>query len=201
MSYTLPELPYGYGDLAPVISEEIMRLHHQKHHAAYVNNLNDALGKLQKAVESNDISQITTLLKAINFNAGGHINHSLFWQTLMPISQGGGILHSGSLQQAIIREFGSLDTLKEQLSSKAVAHQGSGWAWLGYSKDRQRMVLMATDNQDSLISKGLVPLFGIDVWEHAYYLQYKNVRAEYVKGIWSIVNWKYVESLYQKAQS
>lgn len=198
--YTLPELPYGYGDLAPVISEEIMKLHHQKHHAAYVNNLNDALLKYQKAFEAQDLQQIIALLKVINFNGGGHINHSLFWQTLAPVGKGGGELHDGPMKQAILRDFGTVETLKEQLSAKSIAQQGSGWGWLGYSKERKRLDLVTTDNQDPATTKGLIPLFGIDVWEHAYYLQYKNVRADYVKAIWSIVNWKNVEKRLVEAQ-
>ncbi len=187
--YQLPALPYALDALEPVISAEIMNLHYNKHHAAYVANLNKALEQYEEAQKKNNIADMIALQAAIKFNGGGHVNHSIFWKNLAPKSQGGGKGPQGSLLEAINRDFGSLDKLIETMSAKAVALQGSGWAWLGFNKGRGHLEIITCDNQDPLSTKGIVPLLGIDVWEHAYYLQYKNVRADYVKAIWSIINW------------
>jgi len=199
--YQLPKLPYELGDLVPVISEEIMSLHYNKHHAAYVANLNKALEQLAVAEKNNDLSQMVALQSAIKFNGGGHINHSIFWTNLAPVNKGGGVPPKGPLKEAIDKKFGSLDKFIEEFSAKAVAIQGSGWAWLGYHKGKNCICIETCDNQDPLSTKGLVPLLGVDVWEHAYYLQYKNVRADYVKAIWKIINWQNVEERYQAAQA
>ncbi|KAL0275190.1 UNVERIFIED_CONTAM: hypothetical protein PYX00_003129 [Menopon gallinae] len=198
LKHTLPEMPYPSNALEPVIKAEIMEIHHQKHHATYVNNLNAAEEKLKAAVEKNDVNTIISLQPALKFNGGGHLNHSIFWTVLAPPSQSG--KPSPELASAINCEFCSMDKLKEMLSSLAVGVQGSGWAWLGYNPVQKRLELATCANQDPLqATTGLIPLFGIDVWEHAYYLQYKNVRAEYVKNIWEIVNWKNVSERYAKA--
>lgn len=198
--YKLPDLPYDYNALEPVISAEIMTLHHNKHHAGYVTNLNKALEQLAEAEEKNDLSAQVGLQSAIKFNGGGHINHSIFWTNLAPKSKGGGTPPSGgSLIEAINHSFGSLDKFIEGLSAKAVAIQGSGWGWLGYNKAKKALEIATCDNQDPLVTKGLIPLLGIDVWEHSYYLQYKNVRADYVKAIWNVINWKNVEERFNQA--
>jgi superoxide dismutase, Fe-Mn family len=197
--FKLPELPYDFNALEPVISAEIMNLHYSKHHATYVTNLNKALEQLAEAEQKNDLPAQIALQSAIRFNGGGNINHSIFWTNLSPVSKGGGNPPEGALAKAIEHAFGSLDKLIEQLSAKAVAIQGSGWGWLGYNKGTQHLEIATCDNQDPLILKGLVPLLGIDVWEHAYYLQYKNVRADYVKAIWKIINWKNVAERYAQA--
>lgn len=199
--YQLPPLPYDFGALEPAISAEIMQLHYTKHHQAYVNNLNKALEQYAEAQQKQDLATMESLLSAIKFNGGGHINHSIFWTNLSPKNENGGKPPEGALAQAIDKEFGSLQNLIDQLSAKAVALQGSGWAWLGYDKTLQRLALATCDNQDPLVTKGLVPLLGIDVWEHSYYLQYKNVRADYVKAIWSVVNWKNVAERLEKAKA
>ncbi len=199
--YQLPPLPYDFGALEPVISAEIMNLHYTKHHQTYVNNLNKALEQYNEAQQKQDLATMESLLSAIKFNGGGHINHSIFWTNLSPKNKDGGIPPEGALVQAINQEFGSLQSLIDQLSTKAIALQGSGWGWLGYDKTLHRLALATCDNQDPLVTKGLVPLLGIDVWEHAYYLQYKNVRADYVKAIWGIVNWKNVAERFEKAKS
>jgi len=184
--HTLPDLPYDYNALEPVISAEIMRLHHSKHHAAYVNNLNIALDKLEEAKSKNDLNTIISLQPAIRFNGGGHVNHSIFWQNLSP----NGGEPSGDLAKLIKDSFNSLENMQTLISTAAVGVQGSGWAWLGYCPKSLKLRIAACPNQDPLeASTGLVPLFGIDVWEHAYYLQYKNARPDYVKEIWKIVNW------------
>jgi len=194
--HTLPDLPYDYHALEPVISAEIMQLHHAKHHQAYVNNLNVAEEKLAEAHAKGDVSTLIGLAPALKFNGGGHLNHSIFWQNLSP--DGGE--PSGALLAAIEKDFGSLSALQTQLSGATVAVQGSGWGWLGYSKAKGVLQVATCANQDPLeATTGLVPLFGIDVWEHAYYLQYKNVRPDYVKAIWKIVNWKDVQARYEAA--
>ncbi|XP_023726171.1 superoxide dismutase [Mn], mitochondrial [Cryptotermes secundus] len=196
--HTLPDLPYDYNALEPIISAEIMKLHHSKHHAAYVNNLNIAEEKLKEAQAKNCVSTIISLGPALKFNGGGHINHTIFWQNLSPT----GGSPSSELEEAIKKDFGSLDNLKAQLSAVSVGVQGSGWGWLGYNKQTKRLQLASCANQDPLeATTGLVPLFGIDVWEHAYYLQYKNVRPDYVKAIFDVVNWKDVSERFAKAKS
>ncbi|KAJ9600046.1 hypothetical protein L9F63_009663 [Diploptera punctata] len=194
--HTLPDLPYDYNALEPIISTEIMQLHHSKHHATYVNNLNVAEEKLKEAQAKNCVSTIISLQPAVKFNGGGHINHTIFWQNLSPT----GGCPSKELEETIKRDFGSLENMKAQLSALSVGVQGSGWGWLGYNKQTKRLQLAACANQDPLeATTGLVPLFGIDVWEHAYYLQYKNVRPDYVKAIFDIVNWKDVSDRFAKA--
>jgi Fe-Mn family superoxide dismutase len=193
----LPQLPYDFNALEPVISAEIMQLHYTKHHQAYVNNLNKALEQYADAENKKDFAQMIALQSAIKFNGGGHVNHSIFWTNLTPEKNGGGELAAGTLLEAINKEFGSKEALIEQFSTKAVAIQGSGWGWLGYNKAKKRLEIATCDNQDPLSTKGLIPLLGIDVWEHAYYLQYKNVRADYVKAIWNIINWKNVQERFQ----
>jgi Fe-Mn family superoxide dismutase len=198
-AYKLPDLAYDFNALEPVISAEIMELHYKKHHQAYVNNLNAALEKYHEAETKNDVAQMIALQAAIKFNGGGHINHTIFWTVLAPVSKGGGGAPKGDLKEMIERDFGSFDTFKEKLSGAAVGVQGSGWGWLGYSKAQKRLEIATCSNQDPLSAQGLVPLLGIDVWEHAYYLQYKNVRADYVKALWQIFYWKNVEDRFAKA--
>lgn len=193
----LPDLPYDFSALEPVISAEIMELHYKKHHAGYVTNLNKAIEQLADIEKKNDVAAFIALQQAIKFNGGGHVNHSIFWTNLAPKSQA--TQPMGALLEAIHHDFGSLQQLTEQLSAQAVAIQGSGWGWLGYNKTKKSLEVQTCANQDPLSTTGLVPLLGIDVWEHAYYLQYKNVRADYVKAIWSVINWKNVAERYQAA--
>ncbi|CAM6035217.1 unnamed protein product [Sphagnum compactum] len=192
----LPDLPYDYNALEPVISAEIMRLHHQKHHQAYVTGFNKAMEQLNS---TSDPQTIVALQSAINFNGGGHVNHAIFWQNLAPPKEGGGEPPEGNLASAIESEFGSLDKLIAKMSTTGAGVQGSGWVWLGLIKDMNRLTVETTANQDPLASKGLIPLLGIDVWEHAYYLQYKNVRPDYLKNIWKVVNWRDVAKRYDSA--
>lgn len=197
--HTLPDLPYDYNALEPTISAEIMKIHHTKHHATYINNLNVAEEKLADALNKNDTAGVIQLQNVIKFNGGGHLNHTIFWQNLSP--SGGGD-PTGDLLASIQNSFPSVEAMKQAMSAAAVGVQGSGWAWLGYCKETQKLRIATTANQDPLQpTTGLVPLFGIDVWEHAYYLQYKNVRPDYVKAIWKIVNWKDVAERFHKAKS
>jgi Fe-Mn family superoxide dismutase len=198
-SYQLPELPYDFSALEPVISAEIMELHYTKHHKGYVTNLNAALEKYHEAESKNDVAQMIALQLAIKFNGGGHINHSIFWTILGPVSKGAGGMPKGDLLEMIERDFGSFDGFKEKFSNAAIGIQGSGWGWLGYSKNLKKLEIATCANQDPLSTQGLVPIVGVDVWEHAYYLQYKNVRADYVKNIWQIFHWKTIEERFTKA--
>lgn len=194
-TYSLPDLPYDYGALQPYISAEIMQLHHIKHHKTYITNFNAALEKLH---EAKDPQTIVGLQSAIKFNGGGHINHTIFWKNLAPPSEGGGEEPKGPLATEIASQFGSLSNLITKINAEGAALQGSGWVWLGLNKDLKRLVVETTANQDPLVTKGLVPLLGIDVWEHAYYLQYKNVRPDYLKNVWKVVNWKDVAVRYEE---
>lgn len=191
MSYILPKLSFELHELEPVISREIMDVHYNKHHAGYCNNLNKALAELKEAEEKNDIEKILSLQSIISFNGGGFVNHSLFWENLLPQSKGGGVLKEGHLKAKIIAEFGSLENCIALLTSISVAVQGSGWGWLGYCEKGKHLHI--TSSQNHKPPHGLKPLLCIDVWEHAYYLQYKNLRADFVKNIWSIINWEIVE--------
>lgn len=191
--YSLPDLPYDFSALEPIISAEIMKLHYSKHHAGYVTNLNAALEKYAEAEKKQDLSTMIELQQAIKFNGGGHLNHSIFWTNLAPINKGGGEKPKAELLKAIQAQFGSLEHLIELLSTITIGIQGSGWGWLGYDRVEKKMIITTCANQDPLCVKKYIPLLGIDVWEHAYYLDYKNVRADYVKNIFKIVNWKNVE--------
>ncbi len=195
----LPSLPYDYNALEPVISAEIMELHHSKHHKAYVTNYNAAMEKHLEAESKGDVAAMIALQPALRFNGGGDINHSIFWTNLAPVSKGGGKAPSALLADALNKEWGSLDNFIAQFNTKTAAIQGSGWGWLGYDKAKKRLEIATCANQDPLCALNLVPLLGIDVWEHAYYLQYKNVRPDYLKNIWQVVNWKNVEERYAQA--
>ncbi|KAG7460807.1 hypothetical protein MATL_G00202800 [Megalops atlanticus] len=196
--HTLPDLTYDYGALEPHINAEIMQLHHSKHHATYVNNLNITEEKYEEALAKGDVTAQVALQPALRFNGGGHINHTIFWTNLSP---NGGGEPQGELMEAIKRDFGSFGKMKEKMSAVTVAVQGSGWGWLGFDKESGRLRIAACPNQDPLQgTTGLIPLLGIDVWEHAYYLQYKNVRPDYVKAIWNVVNWENVDERFQAAK-
>lgn len=197
--YALPSLPYALNALEPVISEQIMKLHYEKHHQTYINNLNQALEKYAQAEKTLDLPTQIALESAIRFNGGGHINHSIFWTNLAPKNEGGGEPPEGALFKALETQFGSLEKFIQEFNAKTVAIQGSGWGWLGYNKMENRLQIACCTNQDPLATQGLIPLLGIDVWEHAYYLDYKNVRADYLKNIWQIVNWRNVAERFEKA--
>lgn len=189
--FTLPELSYDYGELEPFINADLLKIHHSKHHQTYVNNLNVAYDKLLDAQSKNDLASVINLQQAVKFNGGGHLNHAMFWQNLSPAHKDGGHMPSGDLENMIKAQFGTLENLQSSLGAASVGVQGSGWGWLGFDKLNNRLAIATTGNQDLLQSTtGLVPLLAIDVWEHAYYLQYKNVRPDFVKNLWNVVNWK-----------
>jgi Fe-Mn family superoxide dismutase len=157
---SLPDLPYDFGALEPVISGEIMKLHHQKHHQAYVTNYNIALEKYAEAEHKNDHAKMIALQSSLKFNGGGHVNHSIFWTNLAPPTQGGGGEPEGELRKALEKEFGNFDVFKKTFSAKTAAVQGSGWGWLGYLKEHKRVGIVTCANQDPCSTTGLVPLLG-----------------------------------------
>ena len=191
--YELPELDYAYDALEPRISGEIMELHHSKHHANYVNGANAALEKLAAARKSGDFAAVTGLSKDLAFNLGGHTNHSLFWKLLSP---NGGGQPTGELAEAIERDFGSFEKFQAHFNAAALGLQGSGWAVLGYDTIAERLVIEQMTDQQGNLSINLKPVLLLDMWEHAFYLQYKNVKADYVEAWWNVVNWDDVCLLY-----
>jgi len=210
MPVTLPALPYNYNALQPWISQEIMELHHKKHHQAYVDGLNAAD---QSYASATTPKAKIALQAAIKFNGGGHINHSLFWKNLAPPKNTnvertahhahniGGVLKEGPLKDAIIHTFGSVDNFKQEFNTAAAAIQGSGWAWLSLNGTGPTGTLSieTTPNQDPLLTG--VPIIGVDVWEHAYYLQYKNVRPDYLKAIWEVINFEEAEQRFNRKEA
>jgi len=190
--YRLPDLPYAYNALEPYIDEATMRLHHDKHHAAYVAGFNAALMKLSEARAKGDFASVQALSKAAAFHGSGHMMHALFWEILCPASQSKEP-SSGALFDALARDFGSLDAFKKHFSEAAKAVEGSGWAVLAYEPTGKRLIVLQAENHQKLTVQGSVPLLVLDVWEHAYYIHYQNRRAEYVDNFWKIVNWQEVE--------
>ncbi|KAI6151291.1 manganese superoxide dismutase [Pisolithus thermaeus] len=192
--HTLPPLPYAYDALEPHISRQIMELHHTKHHQTYVNALNAA--EIAYAKASTPKERIA-LQAALRFNGGGHINHSLFWENLAPASANGGVLRDGPLKEAIVSTFGSVETFQNTFNTTTAGIQGSGWGWLGLNPSSKRLEIVTTANQDPLLSH--VPIIGVDIWEHAFYLQYLNVKANYLKAIWNVINFEEAERRYVEA--
>jgi Fe-Mn family superoxide dismutase len=195
--YTLPELPYDYAALEPSISGAIMELHHSKHHQAYVTGANTALAQLAEARDSDNLANVNKLEKDLAFNLGGHVNHSIFWTNLSP---NGGDKPTGELASAIDDHFGSFDKFTAHFTSVALGVQGSGWAVLAWDSIGQRLIIVQFFDQQGNLPAGIVPLLMLDVWEHAYYLDYKNVRADYVKAFWNITNWDNVQKRFDVAR-
>ena len=189
MNYKLPDLTYDYSALEPHISARIMELHHSKHHAAYVTGANAALDAMAEARAANNFANLPKLQKDLAFNLGGHVNHSIFWQNLSPA--GGEV--GGELSAAINEYFGSYDGFKNHFSAAAVGIQGSGWAYLAWDALGNRLVIGQLYDQQGNIPMGSIPLLMLDMWEHAFYLDYQNVKADYVKAFWNIVNWEDVQ--------
>ena len=195
MKFTLPELKFKSEDLEPYIDKMTMEIHHQKHHGAYINNLNTAL-EGHEAFAEWDIIQLLkgldqlpdSIRNAVRNNGGGHYNHSLFWETLIP----SGMPMSKEFEEKLIESFGSVEAFKSLFKDAALKRFGSGWAWL--VKDGEKLSVISTPNQDSPISEGKIELLGLDVWEHAYYLNYQNRRADYIDAFWSVVDWSVVEA-------
>lgn len=203
--YELPKMPYAYDALEPHIDARTMEIHHTKHHQTYTTKLNDALGKCSSDIQNKDIVDILSdlnqvpqeLKSAINFNGGGFDNHKLFWNNMKP---NGGGEPGGAVADAINASFGSFADFKEKFSSTTAVIQGSGWGWLVYNPSSSKVEYVAMSNQDSPRTKGLVPLLGLDVWEHAYYLHYQNKRPDYIAAWWNVVNWDEVDNRLSKAK-
>jgi len=202
MPFELPALKFAFNALEPAIDARTMEIHHGKHHAAYVANLNKALEsapELQNQSIETILRQIQSVPEsirtAVRNNGGGHANHSLFWELLVP---GGSKQPGGQLEKAILATFGSLDAFQEKFSTAAATRFGSGWAWLAVDGDKKLQVYSSA-NQDSPLMEQHVPILGLDVWEHAYYLNYQNRRPDYIKAFWGVLNWDAVNSFYQAA--
>ncbi len=204
MKFELPALPYAYEALEPHIDTLTMQIHHDKHHAAYVNNLNAALEKHPEF----EVSDIWTLIMnldqvpedirtAVRNNGGGHANHSAFWMSLSP---NGGGAPSGELAEAINAAFGSFDEFKAKFKAAGVGRFGSGWAWLVMERDGS-LAIASTANQDNPLMEGRANILGVDVWEHAYYLKYQNRRPDYLDAIWNVINWEWIAQAYKYSQA
>jgi Fe-Mn family superoxide dismutase len=186
MNYTLPELTYDYSALEPHISARIMELHHSKHHQAYVTGANAAIAAMAEARESNNFANLPKLQKDLAFNLGGHINHSIFWQNLSAESSA----PEGELASAIDEYFGSFEAFQNHFSAAALGIQGSGWAYLAWDVVGNQMIIGQLYDQQGNLSVATIPLLMLDMWEHAFYLDYQNVKADYVKAFWNIINWQ-----------
>jgi Fe-Mn family superoxide dismutase len=199
--FSVPPLPYAFDALEPHIDAMTMGIHHDKHHAAYVNNLNKAIAEFpelkKKSVEElvRDLDSIPEKIRtAVRNNGGGHLNHSLFWQMM---KKNGGGEPKGELARAIDKTFGGFDKFKEKFTEAATKQFGSGWAWLALTKNKE-LIVEGTPNQDSPLSTGKTPLLGIDVWEHAYYLKYQNKRPDYINAFYNVINWDFVAARFAK---
>ena len=198
-NYSLPELPYGCGELAPFISEEQLKLHHNKHHLAYVNGANAIFEKLDKARQDKTDLDMKATLKELSFHLAGHILHSMFWRNLAPAEKGGGGLPDGILAEKINSEFGSLERFKKEFSQAALTVEGSGWAALAYLRKTDRLIIMQIEKHNANLFPKAYWLLVLDVWEHAYYLDYKNERAKFIEAFWQIINWQEINNNLAKA--
>lgn len=201
--FTVPPLPYTYNALEPYIDEKTMMIHHDKHHAAYVKNLNDALSGNEKLLSMPiekllaNLSQVPESIQTkVRNNGGGHANHTLFWEIMKPFDSAPG-KPGGALLTAIEKECGSFETFREHFAAKAMGRFGSGWVWL--VKENNGVKIVDTPNQDTPIMEKKTPILGLDVWEHAYYLKYQNLRADYINAWWNVVNWDMVTKLYDRS--
>ncbi|MEM4780667.1 MAG: superoxide dismutase [Halalkalicoccus sp.] len=197
-AYSLPDLPYDYDALEPAIDERIMELHHTAHHQAYVDGANAALDELEEMRESGDYEAIKRAKRDLSFNLSGHVNHSVFWENMDP--DGGG-RPEGEFCRRLIDDFGSVETFREEFTEAANAVESNGWAWLFYEPVADQLIIGQVESQNRLEHQGATPLLGLDVWEHAYYLQYENRRAEYTDAWWDVVDWDDVADRYEAALS
>lgn len=197
-TYSLPDLPYDYAALEPAITGEILELHHSKHHATYVKGANDTLEKLDEARDKEQFGGLVGLEKTLAFNLSGHVLHSIFWDNLSP---DGGDRPDGDLGSAIDEHFGSFDVFRKQLTSATATVQGSGWGVLGWEPLGRRLIVQQVYDHHGNVGIGSTPLLVFDAWEHAYYLQYRNVRPDYVEKLWSLVNWTDVSTRFNAAKA
>jgi len=196
--YNLPDLPYNYNDLEPYISEEQLRIHHDKHHSGYIKGANGIFKKLKEAREKEIEVDIKAILKTLSFNIGGHLLHSLFWSNLESSDNGGGGEPNGMLDKLIKNEFGSFERFKQEFSKAANSVEGSGWATLTFCKQTKRPIIMQIEKHNTNIYPSFNILMVLDVWEHAYYLDYKNKRDKFIDAFWNIVNWKEVNKRFEE---
>jgi len=196
--YVLPDLPYDYAALEPAISGEIMQLHHDKHHATYVAGANQAVEKLAAASESGDVASINLIARNLAFNLGGHVNHSIFWQNLSP---DGGDKPVGETAALIDEFFGGFDKFQAIWSANAAGIQGSGWSILAWDTLGNRPILAQLYDQQAQLPATQIPILMLDMWEHAFYLQYKNVKPDYIKAWWNVINWADVEARLKNAKA
>ena len=194
--YVLPDLSYDYGALEPNISGKIMELHHDKHHLAYVNGANSALDALAEAREKNDLTMVNKFQKDLAFNLAGHVNHTVFWKNMSPE---GGDKPTGDLAAAIDEYFGSFDAFRAHFTASALGIQGSGWSILVWDILGQKLIIEQLYDHQGNLSVGSIPLLMLDMWEHAFYLDYQNVKPEYVKAFWNIINWADVQARFLEA--
>ena len=198
MAYTLPDLDYDYAALEPHISARIMELHHSKHHKAYVDGANAAVAKLEELRDSGDYAAVNGVEKNLAFHLGGHTNHSVFWKNMSP--DGGG-QPDGEVAAAIVEFFGSFDKFQAHFNANANAIQGSGWSILAWDTLGQRLNIMQLFDQQGNIPVGQIPVLQLDMWEHAFYLQYKNVKGDYAKAWWNVVNWADAQARFSAARA
>ena len=195
----LPDLKFGYDELQPVFSAQLMALHHSKHHQAYVNNYNATAEAFLNAESQGDSQEMLRLAPILSFNAGGHFNHSFFWENLAPANKEGGNFNGQSaLGKLILEKFESLENFQAKFNAKAAGVRGSGWGWLAYEPTTNQLILAETYNQETLSQQGLKPLLTVDVWEHAFYVDYLNEKPRYLSNIWEIINWEVVEQRFNK---
>lgn len=196
MAHTLPELPYSYNALEPYYDEQTVKIHHDMHHKAYVDGLNNAETKLAEAREKGDFALVKHWERELAFHGSGHILHTIFWENMKP---GGGGTPTGAISQRIEKDFGSFEVFKKQFSAAAAAVEGSGWTALCWNPYFGKLEILQIEKHQNLTQWGAVPLLIVDVWEHAYYLKYQNKRAAFIEAWWNLVNWENVNSRYAKA--
>ena len=199
-TYTLPDLPYDFAAHEPHISGKIMQQHHDKHHQAYDAGAKTALEQLAEARDSGNLANVNKLEKDLAFNLGGHVNHSIFWTNLAPESDGGGGKPEGELAAAIDDNFGGFDKFQAHFTAAATGIQGSGWAVLSWDTIGEQLIIQQLFDQQSNTAQGTIPVFQLDMWEHAFYLDYLNVKADYVKAVWNIANWANVAERFSTAR-
>ncbi len=198
--YTLPPLTYGYDALEPAIDADTMRIHHTKHHAGYVSGLNRAIEKLSEARDTGDTALVKHWSRELAFHGAGHLSHTLFWSGMAPAGEGGGGEPEGDLARTIARDFGSFAKFKAHFVSASTSVEGSGWGWLVYEPVSGRLMITQAEKHQDLSVTGAIPLLGIDVWEHAYYLRYQNRRGDYVNAFFDVINWGEIASRFDAAR-
>jgi Fe-Mn family superoxide dismutase len=200
-TYVLPDLPYAHDALEPIIDEQTMRIHHGKHHAGYVRGVNNAIKMLEEIRWGTDMSLLQHWQRQLSFHMGGHINHTLFWTGMKPESEGGGGQPEGNLLNKMKNDFGSFAKFAGHFKAAASKVEGSGWGWLVYEPASEQLMITQMQNQQDMMFAGSIPLLGVDVWEHAYYLKYQNRRSEYVENFMRLVDWDEISRRFEAARA